>query len=84
MALKVKLWGFVHVDENCAWAYDSFRKWRSYDYGVIVVLLKGHSTHTFTHEYAWNVYDYDNVFVLIERLLSWTHYEHDVKGLLTY
>lgn len=29
-------------------------------------------------------YDYDNLFILIKRLLKWAHYEHNVKGLLTY
>ena len=64
ITFKGKLLGFVHVDKNCVWAYDSLRKWRSYDYCVIMVWLQDHSPHTLTYDYAWNVYEYDNIVVV--------------------
>lgn len=48
-----KLWGFVHLYENCVYVCDSLLKWRYNYYCVIVVLLQDHASPNPTHDYVW-------------------------------
>ena len=70
-----KVWGFVHLYENCVWDYDSLRVWRSNDYRVIVVLLQDHSSPTLIHSYAWMTMN----MVSFLCWLKWYSHEYTIR-----